>query len=519
VPATPRGGRVHEFSDSSDAPQRAKPWPVLRRIALLLSFWLFIGFAFGTVLLLFPVRWWVNLSRASGWAHSTESIGVAVIILALVLVSFALAYRAMLAFVRTDRPLVRAGLVLITMGAAGMAYGLWVTPSLMKGSMAAEQTAGAHFTFGPFPDAARLATLKAEGYTGVISLLHPAVVPFEPQLIAQERKEATAAGIKLIHLPMLPWVSENTDSLDKLRAIAVANQGRYYIHCYLGADRVNVARRIIEQASAAGVVIEGAGAATRRTLEGMLRVGFERGPIFRLEQGLYLIPYPTDGEFLSYILNGEVKNVVALLDSRNAEEKTRIDYERKLLESHSLPFHLVEVSDVRYGGRRILEAVAMAQKLERPTVIHSFFTPGPRTASVAEAVLIAQRTGLPPLAPSMWRGAMINGQPELIAPHIASGPAPTAMEFSEVLYARGVRTAIYVGDAGAGERPETVVAEQAGITLRTVAAAAVLELVASGGPYYLYGPGAGPAQTAILKRYAGLMAPAKPLAGTASPSP
>lgn len=137
-----------------------------------------------------------------------------------------------------------------------------------------------------------------------------------------------------------------------------------------------------------------------------------------------------------------MKNVVALLDSRNAEENTRIDYERKLLESHSLPFHLVEVSDVRYGGRRILEAVEMAKKLARPTVIHSFFTPGPRSAVVAEAVLIAQRTGLPPLPPSMWSGAMINGKPELVAPHIAMGPVPTAAEFSEVLYARGVRTAI-----------------------------------------------------------------------------
>lgn len=510
---------MQEPTKSDDALPRAKPWSMFRRIALLLSFWLFIGFAMGTVLLLFPVRWWANLSRANGWEHSTESIGVAVIILTLVLLSFALAYRAMLAFVRSDRPLVRAGLVLVTMGTAGMAYGLWVTPSLMKGSMAAEQTAGAHFTFGPFPDAARLATLKAEGYTGVISLLHPAVVPFEPQLIAKERKEASAAGIELIHLPMLPWVSENTESLDKLRAIAVANQGRYYIHCYLGADRVNVARRIIEQASAAGVVIEGAGAATRRTLEGKLREGFERGPIFRLEEGLYLTPYPTDGEFLSYILSGEVKNVVALLDSRNAEEKVRIDYERKLLASHSLPFHLVEVSDLRYGGRRILDALEMARKLERPTVIHSFFTPGPRTASVAEAVLIAQRTGLPPLAPSMWRGAMINGKPKLVAPHIATGPAPTAAEFSEVLYARGIRTALYVDDSGAGEHPEAAMAEQAGIALRTVAAAAVLELVASGGPYYLYGPGAGSVQAAIGERYAELMAPAKPVAGTASLSP
>lgn len=500
-------------------PRPAKQWPILGRIGVLLGLWLFIGFALGTVFLLFPVRWWANLCRANGWAHSVESGGVAIIILVLVLVSFALANGAMKLFVRSDRPLVRVLLVILAMGAAGTAYWMWINPSMMRGNMAAEQTAGSHFTFGPFPDAARLAELHAQGYTAVISLLHPAVVPFETQLIAREKNEAAAAGIELIHLPMLPWVSENTESLGKLRALAAANKGRYYIHCYLGVDRVNVARRIIEQASGAVAVVEGGGLATRRGLDVKMRKGgFERGPIFQLEPGLYLTPFPTDGEFVSYILGGEVKHVVALLDPVDAEEKSRIDYERKLLESHSLPFHLVEVGVNRFDSRRILETVQMARKLPRPTVIHSFFSADPYRAAVAEGVLIAYRTGLPPLPPSMWANAMIDGQPEAIAPHIAIGPKPTVSEFSEFLRARGVWSAIFVGDAGAGALPEATAAAEAGVELRTVPAdaAQVLELVKSGGPYYLYGPGVGSVKAAIVERYAVLMESAKP---TPEPAP
>ncbi|MGK2855688.1 MAG: hypothetical protein ACSLFQ_00635 [Thermoanaerobaculia bacterium] len=503
---------MREISILSDKPQHEKRWSIPARIALLLGFWLFIGFAVGTVFLLFPVRWWANLCRQNGWPHSAETSGVVLIIVALVLVSFALANGAMTAFVRSGRFLTRALLVIVALGAAGTAYWKWINPSTMKGSMAVEQNAGAHFTFGPFPDAARLVALRNQGYSGVITLLHPAVVPFEPQLIAQEKKDAAAAGIELIHLPMLPWVSENTESIEKLRAIAAAKKGRYYIHCYLGADRVNVARRIIEQETGGGAVVEGGGAATRRTLDSKMEIGFERGPIYKLEEGLYLTPYPTDGEFLSYILSGEVKNVVALLDPRDPEEKTRIDYEQKLLASYGLPFHLVEVGGERYGGRRILEALEMAKKLERPTVIHSFFTPGPRRASIAEAVLIAQRTGLPPLPPSMWRTKMQNGATEVIAPHIAIGPKPTAAEFAEPLQTRGVRTALFVGDSIGETLPEKAAATQAGIELRVAPAdsAAVLELVQSGGPYYLYGPGLAAVRDAIVKRYAPLMEPAKP---------
>jgi len=41
--------------------------------------------------------------------------------------------------------------------------------------------------FGPYPTYEELRKLQDDGYTAVVSLLHPAVVPFEPKLISDER--------------------------------------------------------------------------------------------------------------------------------------------------------------------------------------------------------------------------------------------------------------------------------------------------------------------------------------------
>lgn len=494
------------------APVPEKQWPLLGRLSVLAGFWLFIGFALGTVFLLGPVRWWASLCRAKNWAQGIENGGVLAIIVLLVLVSFLLSYGAMRAFARSKGILVRALLVLLALGAGGAAYWKWINPTTMKGNMGAEQAAGVHFTIGPYPDTAKLAELRAQGYTAVISLLHPAVVPFEPQLIAKEQEAAARVGIELIHLPMLPWVSENTESLDRLRAIAASKQGRYYVHCYLGVDRVNIARRIIEQATAGEAVVEGGGAATRRSLDAQMKIGFERGPIVKLEEGLYLIPYPTDEEFSGFILGGGVQTVIALLDPADAQEKVRIDHETTLLRNHSLPFTLVEVGAARFDGRKIIEALALARTLRRPIVIQPFFTSGGQRAAVSEGVRIAHRSGLPPLPPSMWATPMAGGQPEVIAPHIAIGPRPTGSELYQVLAARGVRIAVLVGGVSAKDSVDASAAAAADIELRSVAAepAQLLTLVESGGPYYLYGRGVESVKAAVLEKYAALMEPAPP---------
>ena len=86
--------------------------------------------------------------------------------------------------------------------------------------------------------------LKREGFT-IVSLLHPAVVPFEPKLISDEKKLAESIGVPLIHVPMLPWVSGNQEALATIRQLAADRTRHFYVHCYLGQDRVRVVRHAI----------------------------------------------------------------------------------------------------------------------------------------------------------------------------------------------------------------------------------------------------------------------------------
>ncbi|GAH26836.1 unnamed protein product, partial [marine sediment metagenome] len=61
------------------------------------------------------------------------------------------------------------------------------------------------------------------------------VIPFEPYLIRKEKRNAKIAGIELIEIPMLPWVSSNEEAIKQIELIASESDNKkYYIHCYFG---------------------------------------------------------------------------------------------------------------------------------------------------------------------------------------------------------------------------------------------------------------------------------------------
>ncbi|MBA3675416.1 MAG: hypothetical protein H0W75_10775, partial [Chitinophagaceae bacterium] len=205
------------------------------------------GFALGTLVLLGPARWWVTYARANNYTAKTENLLVIICIATLIIFSILIAWRSSGFIVRsTNKPLNFLFVAIPVMGAC-VALFAFMNPKLMNiGSK--EEILGKHFTIGAYPELDKLKQLKKQGYTAVISLLHPGVVPFEPRLIAQEQKDVKKAGIELIQIPMLPWIVNNLKSIDSLKKIVATARGKYYIHCYLGKDRVNVARRIIEEA-------------------------------------------------------------------------------------------------------------------------------------------------------------------------------------------------------------------------------------------------------------------------------
>ncbi len=300
-----------------------------RTLFILLWHWIFTGFLLGTLTLLGPVRWTTDRIRAAGWSGSAEKTVVLLFIALLTAVSAYLALRLTRRTLEAQSRAGRLGLPALSLAMFLTALWAWMTPGLMTGA-AARTAEGSYswseFVFGPYPEKKRLAELKAEGYTAVISLLSMAVVPFEPVLFNREKETAKETGIELIHIPMLPWVSSNDHVAEELKKLERRGPGKYYVHCYLGKDRVNVFKNMLAS-------VMGRAKTTSLDPENIRRLSnkerFERGMVTPLGKDVYFTPYPTDEEFFAYILNGTVKSVASLLNPGNPEDLPWIEKERR----------------------------------------------------------------------------------------------------------------------------------------------------------------------------------------------
>jgi len=347
-----------------------------KNLTVFLFLWVTAGFAIGTGTLLGPVRWIASYARRSGWSQAQENAAIVAVIGVLIVLSGFAAFRLAHLVVRTRSPLLRWGWPLALTLAAGFTLHLWMNPALLSGSSGQVTEAGPRFTFGPYPDEERMRELKAEGYTAVITLLHPAVVPFEPKLLADEEQAAARAGIELRRVPMLPWISENAASIEEIRKIAASGTGRYYVHCYLGMDRIQLVRRVVEQTDPTARL-------SPQTASTSLRVvpAFERGAIEELEDGVFLTPMPTESEMLRFVLPAGVKQVVCLLDPRDPDDAPWIAKERAQLATLALPFSVLSVQ----------EAVRAVRTMPRPVIVHAFLAPASGAAPLAKAFEEAYR--------------------------------------------------------------------------------------------------------------------------------
>ncbi|MFQ5678886.1 MAG: hypothetical protein ACE5HP_05450 [Gemmatimonadota bacterium] len=350
----------------------------------LAGLWLGVGFASGTLVLLGPVRWTTSWLRARGTAQGVENATVAAIILAYVVLSFLLSWWIHGSVRRSRRLAVRMGAPGLVAVAAGAALFLWLSPGrLAPGGEIGPPTA--RFTFGTYPDAERLARLRELGYTAVIPLLHPAVVPFEPVLLERERAAAREVGIRLIHVPLLPWIGANGSALARLRRLATSEpDGRYYVHCYLGRDRVRLVERVVREAGASTVMLTGETQAPIVLHDGL---ELERGPVRFLADSVYLTPYPTEEELLLLVSNTGVRSVVSLLDPENPSDTTWIRREEEALAPHGIRYLLLSMPGEVVDSARLAVVVDSLRHLPRPTVVHGFRVPSPR----ADALLAAYR--------------------------------------------------------------------------------------------------------------------------------
>lgn len=388
-------------------------------IGLFLYVWLMVGFATGTATLLWPARWVTAALRHSAWSAWEDRAMIAVILL-YGASSFLLA-RALTRLTRRARQApVRIGIPGVATLCAGLSLWGWTNPAVyatVAGGISNTRVAagGAEFVFGPYPDRARIQQLKSEGFAGLISLQHAAVVPFEPQGIATEKVAAQELGIEFIHAPMLPWVSSNEGSLDVIRAVAERGKGRYYVHCGLGRDRTNVVKRMLENM---GASLAAGAPANEKPRDFAVRFAegkrlMERGAFREIEPGIWLVPYPNQHELYGNMLAGQLAHVLVLLDPSRSQQAQWVEHLRAVLAEH----HVAASFEPVQGSSRAAyaDAIAIARTLPRPLAVIVPHTPPHPYGQYGRA--LAQE----------WTGKVWDEGPTwaLVAPG-APGPKPAA---------------------------------------------------------------------------------------------
>ncbi len=458
-------------------------------------FWIWgcVGFTLGTGTLQGPARWIVSYAREKGWSEDAEGLAVKAVILVLVVVSLIVSIWIARAIAATGTKHLRYGIpILITVFALAEMW-LWMNPALMQNpATPASATQTANFTFGAYPSENRLRELKEDGYTAVVTLLHPAVIPFEPKLLADEKKAAALVGIDLIHLPMLPWIGENEESLERARELARDLEARFYIHCYLGRDRIRLVQRVIENELGGGLIANQridnqTGGGSLESFE-----TFERGGLFHHDAGVWVTPYPTAEEFVVLMGVGNAATIVSLLDPEKPDDARWLELEKQQFASVGLPVKVRSLAPRPFDPEAALQLAKELLTMPPPVIVHAFLGADSGRSAQAEGLWMALATGKPPLPPSNFKEPLANGPVYAAAPNVAVGPAPTLREMGSRLQPAGVRRFVYLGDL-ATPAVATMRAHCRTYNLncefRASWQASLLEEFADGGPWYLFGPG------------------------------
>jgi len=455
--------------------------PSFRNLCIVFAVWGAVGFVLGTEILMGPSRWVAEFCRNNSEYTAWEQPLVRTLIVLLVGASLAASIFIASHLINTTRRHVRALIVLALLTSLSMTLYFWMNPDKFNPPKFVKKENQERFVVGPYPDAEQMKQLKGQGFTGVVSLLHPAVVPFETKLIAEENVNAKAAGIEMIHLPMLPWISENKESLDKLALLVSSNTNRYYLHCYLGKDRVNVALKMIEKS---GATANRDMARKARQLTD--RIKLARGKIYFLENGLYLSGFPTDEEFLAYIVASGISNVVSVMEAEDEGAARWLERERSVLELHQVKFHHMPIEKDPYDPVEAVRVMSAILKMERPVYVHDFKSP-----SVGiQALIQAYSKRVPCIPPMLVDSNMLVGKVECLAPNIVAGPRPADLKQFVQLEKCGIRSYAYFGgtnDAVAVRDQEFTTAGKFDWRCISGQDDSADDVFSADGPWYVYG--------------------------------
>ncbi len=162
--------------------------------------------------------------------------------------------------------------------------------------------------------------------------------------------------------------------LDSLSNFVKNAPGKYYLHCYLGKDRVNTAKRIILKVLGDEELLVSEIEDSERVLSDTLV--FERGKITMLGDSIYYTPYPTDEEFMGYIIAPGINTVVSLLNPKDPNDRKLIEEEKKILATYFVDFVNIPL-DANSSKAEIKAAWEIIKQKKKPIVVHHFLSDKP----------------------------------------------------------------------------------------------------------------------------------------------
>ena len=270
-----------------------------------------LGVGGGIFFLLFAVVPIEQVFTDRGWSQFKIDNIMKYFVIGWVVFGFIMSFIYYFLVVKKDRWLLSWLLAVSTvmLTFAGLYYFLNTGSGIVQSSQG-DVVEGERFTFGPYPEKEDLINLKERGYDGVITLLSP-TLPIEKPLLDKEIRSAEEAELEVHALPMLPWVGDNTQSIEKVKELIAQDDKKYYVHCYLGRHRVDVVKQVVNEELGEDLY----------ELRFLQPTTLERGSLFYFPDQLALVgPYPTEEEWFTRINRGEVKEVVSLLKDKQGSE-------------------------------------------------------------------------------------------------------------------------------------------------------------------------------------------------------
>jgi hypothetical protein len=365
--------------------------------------WLTIGFFTGTLVLVVAVRGILSILQKLGWGQSAQNRLFLLVILLFVIGSFLLARRVVRALYRQSTRTRRVALALLGIPAVLSGYA-WSNPTRFLSGLAGttsttlSMAGGPSFIFGSYPDDNQIRELKKKGVTAIVSLQSPAVV-VEISGISEERKSAAREGMQFIEAPMLPWVSDNTESIEKIRQLALTGKGTYYVHCGLGRDRVNIAKRVIESVMPQTTRLASTNSLKEAITFERRTEPFERGMPMRVMHGVWVVPSLNKEEFYGFIIQGQPGHVIIAMNPADTAQKSWLADAEKNLKQYALRYTVVPYPAA--NGDTSTAAIVAMVKAEKPpfTVIvpKTTFTVGDPKDPVARAIAKAYNVQVQPM--------------------------------------------------------------------------------------------------------------------------